>query len=248
MKPGSRSRPSRSTVARVARHIGRRDERADAAVLDQHGASVDQALIRQDAAIDQGGVHQMVSVILLRWGGRSGSNPRASERALTMRVEALGHQHGLKRGMRLERGQVAGACAPSIRRAMTSAPRRDELFRQRFHAGAGLVVLRKDQHGKAWLDQRHGAVPHFGGAERFGMKAAGFLEFQRRFLRQRRSPGRGRSRRDPARARNAARPRAPVERPGFSQQLGQRAQRLLQARHRRPGRDQIEQCAALAAR
>ena len=31
--------------------------------------------------------------------------------------------------------------------------------------------------------QRHRAVPHLGGAERFGVQAAGLLELERRFLR-----------------------------------------------------------------
>ena len=59
-----------------------------------------------------------------------------------------------------------------------------EVIRQLGDAGAALVVLRQHQHREAEPHERHRPVLHFGGAERFGVQPAGFLELERDFLRE----------------------------------------------------------------
>ena len=50
-------------------------------------------------------------------------------------------------------------------------------------AGARVVTLREHEHGKSRAHQRHRPVFDLGGAEGFGVQPAGFLELERRFLR-----------------------------------------------------------------
>src|SRR5213082_2289087 len=56
-----------------------------AAVLDEHASALREPVLEQHPAVDQGNAHQRVSVTLARCGGWSGSPPRASARALTIR-------------------------------------------------------------------------------------------------------------------------------------------------------------------
>ncbi len=59
-------------------------DRYDAALVDHHGGGFD-AAGGQDPAIDERDRHQTVSVTFLRWGGLSGSRPRATASALASR-------------------------------------------------------------------------------------------------------------------------------------------------------------------
>jgi hypothetical protein len=47
--------------------------------------TLDEAAVAQDPSVYQRDGHQTVSVTLFRYGGRSGSWPRATDRAFTMR-------------------------------------------------------------------------------------------------------------------------------------------------------------------
>src|SRR5204863_10153313 len=65
--------------------VRRGDDIEYAAVLDEHAPALREPVLAQHPAVDQGDAHQRVSVTLERCDGWSGSPPRASARALTIR-------------------------------------------------------------------------------------------------------------------------------------------------------------------
>ena len=96
-------------------------------------------------------------------------------------------------GLRLDRGQRHGAARLGAGQQHARAAR-GELGGELFDAGARVVTLREHEHGKPRAYQGHGPVLDLGGAERFGMQSAGFLELERRFLRDTQSDNRGQRR------------------------------------------------------
>src|SRR6185437_16617298 len=81
-EPGQQDPAGQIAHFRVWRDAGR--EFHDAAVLDDHRV-VAPALRREHACVGERGGHQTVSVTLARWGGWSGSRPRAIASAFTAR-------------------------------------------------------------------------------------------------------------------------------------------------------------------
>ncbi len=57
----------------------------NAAALEQHAPAFDERLPAQHPPVVKRNGHQTVSVTFLRFGGRSGSSPRASDSAFAMR-------------------------------------------------------------------------------------------------------------------------------------------------------------------
>src|SRR5690606_6437803 len=70
--------PPRCDAARI---VGRQHTH-DARTVDRQRPALAQIFALQDAAVVQALPHQCVSVTLRRWGGRSGSWPRATDTAL----------------------------------------------------------------------------------------------------------------------------------------------------------------------
>ncbi len=58
---------------RIGGRVGRVDQAHDAPAADQQGLARDKACVGMDRCVEKGGIHQTVSVTLLRWGGWSGS-------------------------------------------------------------------------------------------------------------------------------------------------------------------------------
>src|SRR6185437_1724091 len=76
--------PARQVVDFGVRR-GARRKFQNPAVLDDHRGVVAPALRREHACVGERGGHQTVSVTLARWGGWSGSRPRAIASAFTAR-------------------------------------------------------------------------------------------------------------------------------------------------------------------
>src|SRR5579871_3656787 len=71
--------------SRAAARIGGGEHVEDSTMLDEHASILHELAPAQHAAIDEGEAHHTVSVTLVRCAGRSGSMPRASARAFTIR-------------------------------------------------------------------------------------------------------------------------------------------------------------------
>ncbi len=97
-------------------------------------------------------------------------------------VEADDLKHGLDRRMRRERRQVPRAGRVGTGDQHVGAPG-DRILDSVVNAFPGLVRLTKHQQRKPGSEQRHRAMPKLGGAERLAMQATGFLELERRLLR-----------------------------------------------------------------
>ena len=122
-------------------------------------------------------------------------------------------------GLAVDRGQGHGAARLGSGQQHARAAR-GELGGELLDAGARVVTLREHEHGKLRAHQRHGPVLDLGGAESFGVQPAGFLELERRFLRDTQAIAAGDDEQVHRVAQGIHR-RRPIALPGARQQLGE---------------------------